>query len=79
MCTRLIRYYEYIKSPNKNLHVTICATNVITYMKKLHTSNWLKTSAFSCNTMQSCNTSAKLQHECKFANSTHMPLKCHLS
>ena len=48
-------------------------------MKELHTSDWLKISAFSCNTMQSCNTSAKLKHECKFANSTHMPLKRHLS
>ena len=50
MCTRLIRYYEYIKSPNKNLHVKICATNIIMYMKELHTSDWLKISAFSCNT-----------------------------
>ena len=33
-------------------------------MKKLRTSYWPKTSAFSCNTRAKFNTSAKLQHEC---------------
>ena len=40
-------------------------TSLILYMKKLRTSYWPKTSAFSCNTRAKFNTSAKLQHECK--------------
>ena len=64
MCARLIRYYEYIKSPNKNLHVTICATNVIMHIKGLHTSDWLKISAFSCNTSANMSANLQIAHTC---------------